>query len=191
METILYSRHDGVLCYAAPLFDGDRIVTVVASLFATDLIWHWMSLRRHETVSSQIGASRPDTRPLTRLHRENERAFIEDIKERDVDGYGRAIIVLATDSGGDLPFQSAAELERTLGAFARSGSGPLRLVISQVGDSPVEHVFVPRDPIPVVGQLLMELGLDEPGVQRVQPYGALRLASLEAITESIVRYALQ
>jgi hypothetical protein len=162
--------------------ERDRVEQVVADLVSTQLACYWLSSWR----SASFG---PD-RPLTRLTADRRSALVSDALDRDPDGYLRGIYLLGCDADAEAITANPSALKSSLTAFATDEAGPIRFVISQVGDSKDEHVFVPHNPDGRVQDLLQRLGLDAAGVDRVLPYERLRTIRLEMLIDHpICRFA--
>lgn len=181
----LYSRPSGIICYASPLFEPARSEHVVTDLLSTKLACSWLSVRR----SSSERADRPESdRTLTRLTDQNRAALASDMLDRDADGFGRALVILGGDPDDRVATSDSAALHSSL-AVASQETGPIRFVISQVGDSPQEHIFVPHSPAALVQELLRRWALDPVGAVEVLPYEKLRTARLEMLIDRVSRYA--
>src|SRR5262249_6925700 len=191
MTFTLYRRPHGVVCYAAPLFEPpvpgvaaerDRVEQVVADLLSTDLACYWLSVWR--------SASYGPNRPLTRLTADRRTGPVSDTLDRDPDDYGRCICLFGCDADAQAFTANPSALQSSLTAFATHEAGPIRFVISQVGDSKDEHVFVPHSPDGRVQDLMQRLGLDAAGVDKVLPYDRLRTVRLEMLIDHpICRFA--
>lgn len=139
MDVTAYLRPDAIVCYEASLLVGaPHVLTVLQAFRATDLVWHWLSVLR-------VGIEGRQDRHLTPLSAANERLFLEDLTERDTDGYGRAIVLIGSVAEGPFP-DSATELRDALTSFACGKVACIEAVVTQLGDSPVEQVFVSANP---------------------------------------------
>jgi hypothetical protein len=186
MQFTFYERSGGVSCYAAPLFDPKNLSQVMGDLQSSDLIWWWLSVRR-DVGETRGAVASPEIRHLTQLTTQSETWFAEDTKERDTDGFLRSIVLIGTSRVD--PFQNAADLRSVLTSFAAGEPNQIEIVISQVGDSEVELIFLRRDPPPVVRDLLKRWGLEETKATDVREYRTLWTASLEELIDSITSHA--
>lgn len=177
-EATLYTREGGPVCWETPVFPapgqpGDALVRLLRE---GGLGWWWQSARSHPGQHTS-DPTLPEARPWTRLEAGREGDLLRDLAETDEDGYRRFVTLVAADAGSPGP---GPDVEDALAAFCRREAGPVRAVVVQVGDSPAEHVYVPRDPVPAVRALLARWGLDGPA-PRTRPYGRLHGAALESL----------
>jgi hypothetical protein len=186
MRFTLYTRPNAVVCYAASLLEAGRSESVSIDLLSTKLACYWLSVSRSPSVKADRAES---NRTLTRLTDESRAALVSDAMDRDADGYGRSLVILGCDPDHPVLPGEPAALHSSLAAFASQETGPVRFVISQVGDSPDEQIFVPHSPVESVRELLRRWGLDGAGAVEVRPYEKLRTARLEALIDPISRYA--
>jgi hypothetical protein len=129
--------------------------------------------------------SLPPKRILTQLKADNATSFVDDFRERNVDGYGRSVVVLGIDFDASECVRFPTGLQAALRAFVASEAEPLRLVMLQLGDS-AEFVFVPRPPIEPVRSLLEFLGLNRSASIRISDYGKLGQLRLESSIDQYV-----
>jgi hypothetical protein len=159
---------------------GAQVLPTLQAARVTDFPWHWLSVLRVDMEGRQ-------DRRLTRLSATNEKSFLEDLTERDVDGYGRAIVLIG--SAAERPFpHSAADLRDALVSFARGDAGCIEVVVTQLGDSPVEQLFISRNPSKRVRDFLAQCGLDV-NPTHIRQYRTLRSAALESQIDSITGHA--
>ena len=150
----------------------------------SELEWYW-SRARSRPVDDRQFASRPSEVLLTPVNAQSINNLIDDFRERDVDGCGRSIQLIAWDRHADI--RSAEALRSALDTFTEYEQGPLRMVVIQVGDSP-EYIFVPHDPAESVSDVLEELGVASAEVDK-KPYERLNMVRLGLLNPSIIKLA--
>lgn len=165
-EMTLYLRSDGPVCYEVPLFEGDRLELVVRQLVQSGLSWCWES--RGSTVQE---------RPWTKLPPNDATEFLLDVRERDADGYGRYISLVGT-----IEHVNPDHVRDALLKFSMN-QGPVQLAAVQLGDSPVEHVFVAKTLTEPAQTLIEAWGITAAKVTKTLPYSKLRLAAIEGLYE--------
>jgi hypothetical protein len=181
MEVTAYLRLYGIVCYEAPLLAaGPQVLPTLQAARLTDLAWHWLSMLRVDMEGRQ-------DRRLTRLSLTTETLFLEDVSDRDLDGYGRAIALIGSAPERVFP-DSAADLRGALASFARGDVSCVEVVVTQLGDSPVEQVFISTNPPARVRLFLAQCGLDVKPTH-IRKYRTLRSASLESVIDSIAAHA--
>ena len=182
----LYIALNAVVCYAASLLEAGVGLKCEHRPAFNEA---GMLLAKREQIAIRQGGPRESNRTLTRLTDESRAALVSDAMDRDADGYGRSLVILGCDPDHPVLPSEPAALHSSLAAFASQETGPVRFVISQVGDSPDEQIFVPHSPVESVRELLRRWGLDGAGAVEVRPYEKLRTARLEALIDPISRYA--
>jgi len=185
MDVVLYSRERGPVCYEIPLFGEEHTLGErTRQLLSSGLDWHWVSARARAADGPSERPSLPETRELTPLTPESVASLVADLKERDIDGYGRTVLLAGAEPARP-DAAPAAAFEEALRAFSERGDGPVRIVVVQIGDSPAEHVFVPHQPPAQVVQLLRSWRILPNAPGKIRPYDELRLASLESALRSM------
>lgn len=184
MRVTYYRRDDiGPVCFEAPLFDDNAAQSTLDVLLAARLSWHWFSVRTRPSETQRANCEVPEHRPLTRLTNDNKTQFLADLTERNDDVHDRAFVLFGHDVEETETVEKRKAFEVALERFIMQESGPFRIIISQVGDSFDEHVFVSHAPITPVKDLLEQLGLKPESAARVRKYRWLGTAKLEDIAE--------
>lgn len=186
MESTLYSRSDGCVCYEGDFLAGRKAVEELPRhLQSLDAAWLWAS-SRIRPLAKTVSFALPENRLLTQLRPDNSEALTADLLERDVDGYGRSIFLF----GIDVTYLEAVRsgLESWLRSFALHGSGPVHLVLLQPGDAK-DLVFVPAVPSRVAVQALDRLGVSQSAPERTRKYNELRGMQLESVIHKIIAMA--
>jgi len=132
-------------------------------------------------TATPVGSRRPEKRPPTLLTEHSAAVFLEDTLERDVDGYGRFLAIFGVDKNAVASITDESLLKAALTDFSRTEGGPIRIVVVQIGDSVLEHIFVPHKRIEAVGQLFEAWGINERAIKWKLPYKLLYLARLESL----------
>ena len=148
-------------------------------LFRVELSWLWQS-KRVRTVAPG-GPQLPEKRSPTLLDEHSASVFLEDALERDVDGYGRFLAVFGVDTNAVPSITDESSLKAALTQFSRTEEGPIRIVIVQIGDSVLEHIFVPHKRIGPVERLFEAWGINESAINWKLSYKTLFLARLESL----------
>jgi hypothetical protein len=169
-EMTLYLRTDGPVCYAVSLFETDQLEMLVQQLLQSGLSWCWES--RGSTTSTTT-----QERPWTKLLPNNTTEFLFDLRARDADAYGRYICLVSA-----IEHLNPEEVHEALLKFSMN-QGPMQVVAVQLGDSPVEHVFVSKEPTESARRLIESWGIASAKVTKTLPYSNLRLATIEALYE--------
>jgi hypothetical protein len=118
---------------------------------------------------------------MTQLTAENTALLQNDLRERNIDDYGRAIGIFGVDSTAVSTLLDEAGFRTALQAFSGREEGPIRIVILQIGDHPSDHIFVPHEPCERVKRLLEAWSIGPKTVRQTRRYGRNKL--LEAIYE--------
>lgn len=179
---ILYTRKDRPICYETPVLGKEtQISALPGQLLSSGLGWCWESERTDGVASDWAHLGLPDKRQMTELTAENTALLQNDLRERNVDDYGRAIGIFGGDPEAISTLLDEATFRAALAAFSHREEGPIRIVIVQIGDSPVDDIFVPNQPCERVRKLLETWNIGPHTVRKTRRYPKGRL--LEAIYE--------
>ncbi len=175
---IRFDRSEGPICYTTQLlYPEPKLQEVTAELLASGLDWHWLSERDVDPSPAHARLALPQKRSLTSLATSTMQEWVADCTEETIDDTGRSVVAFGVDPGADV---TGPRLRSYVDQFLATERGPLRLVVSQLDDSEVDHVFVPQQPGEAVTPLLAQWGLVE-GVLETRPYRHLNTASLESV----------
>lgn len=178
---IRFDRSEGPICYTTQLlYPEPKLQEVTAELLTSRLDWHWLSERVLDVDPSPAHAqlALPQQRSLTALSASTTQEWIADCTEETIDDTGRSVVAFGVDPGADV---TGHRLRSYVDQFLATERGPLRLVVSQLGDSEVDYVFVPQQPGESVATLLAQWRLVESAVVDTRPYRHLNTASLESV----------
>lgn len=179
-EYTLYTREKGPICYEIRLFCWDAPAErFLEQVLRSSVRWYWESSRRYEpnAVSAQLGL--PANRGVTLLTEASADEFMQDLKERDVSGDMRFIVLYGLDPAVSPSSQVTVWLHDALQEFLRKEQGPLWMVIIQIGDCNYEQVFVTHAPPAPILELLRAWGIADRPPRWVRRYRALGVAKLE------------
>ncbi len=186
MTVTAYLRDRGVICYEAPLFDDQRLLAgIPQQLLSTGLDWYWESARTAEAGDSSQVRNLPPTRPLTQLTHDSVTSLHADLRDRDVDGYGRFVAIVGVDPDTTRSPLDHARLRTALEAFIEREEGPIRIVVCQIGDTPRDYIFAPHDPIEPVRGLLEGWQVIPSAIRKTYPYEKLRTVKLESLFDLV------
>ena len=178
----VYLREHRPICYELAFFDNQQLLNdLLVQLSLGDLNLYWKSERLRPLPDTSPAHNLPLERPLTLLTPDKKASFIEDIEERDIDGYGTFIALFGIDSSVALTPSDDNSLYTALENFSAREQSPIRIAVIQVGDSFTEHVFVPHEPVKPIKQLLANWKEAYRNINEIHRYKELRLASLESI----------
>lgn len=185
-----YVREYGPICYEAHVFlaasHGIKVfldlavrVQLLEELLSSGLAWCWKSGRSDPNASSPQSPGRPAYRPMTQLTPNNLPSFTADLEESDIDGCRRWVILVGVDPDAVETLLNPGTFRAALDEFTVRESGPIRVVVTQVGDINHEYVFVPHEPVTSVSLLLQAWGTGPGMTGTIRHYKELRLSQLE------------
>lgn len=191
MTTIYkYVRDHQPVCFEVDVFNNEHMLDVLPErLLTSGLTWYWQSVREKPLADSRAVRDVPSVRLSTRLTPDHVTLLLDDFREVDIDGDGRAIDLFGVDSNVGLSHLDGVHLRPALEAFLAREDGPIRIVIIQIHDTSQQYFFVPHDPIESVRILLASWGIDPSSPYKRRPYKHLYGAALEAQLESKVALA--
>lgn len=180
----MFRRDDGFRAYSySVLYDQERSQSLFDDLQATGLHWYWESVRLDEGAA--WNAALPAHRELTLLDAETASLLAADILDRN-GSQTRFISLFACVS----PLEGVHSVEdgrfrQSLRQFVRQYAGPIQFAMIQFGDSPLECLYVPKQPHAAIVQLLERWAVrDDEFVE--QPYENLNLARIESQYEQVL-----
>jgi hypothetical protein len=179
--TVLYFRERGPICYKADVFfqKADFNSHLSEQLFSVQLDWCWESVQSIRPTEQHYG-NNPTERPLTQLTPGNTDLLVRDIRERDLNGYGRYIALFGVNKGDARSLLDENGFRVALETFCVQESGQIKIAIVQVGDLPEDLLFTPHALSPDVSTLLNIWGIVGDVPKRLD-YRRLRLYMLEAL----------
>lgn len=121
----------------------------------------------------------PNLRALTILPKDNTCSLAQQLRERDQDGYGRFVALMGMELHNAPSRIDPNAAWTVLRDFSSYESGPIKIVIVQLGDSPNELIFFTHNPPVAVQRLISSWEIDPKKVKRIKPYKCLHEASLE------------
>ncbi len=150
-------------------------------LLSVELSWYWESARSGPPEDSSQYTYLPEERSLTLLDMNNVKTFLDDLSERDIDGYARFIAIFGLDVDASPSSLGSAQFRSMVSNFLKHEEGPIRVVVIQIGDSPWEQVYVTHNPIESVRRLLECWEITSSAINRKRPYEQLNTAKLESV----------
>ncbi len=187
-----YLRNQGPICYETEILDLNNKQALeewTKQLFDIGLGWYWESARARPPAEGSPYLYLPEQRPLTLLNSISLESFLDDLSERDVDGYARFFAVFGVDTDVALNVLDDAQFRSALNSFLKDEEGPIRITVIQIGDSPWEHVYVSHNPIKPVQELLESWKIIPSAEKQERPYKHLNIARFESILEPIFAVA--
>lgn len=175
-----FLRDQGVICYEIELSDRE-FNELFQELQASGLVWYWHSQRNYEAAEEWLALNLPEFRDFTLLSYESKRDLQNDFLEGDIGDYGREITLYGFEAGYDPPSTlDITFIREIVKRFIVEEEGPLKIVINQIGDSFVAHLFVPHILDPNVERLLEVWDvLPNADKYKTRAYKHLYLAALE------------
>jgi hypothetical protein len=146
-------------------------------LLSTGLRWIWESDPCYPNGNSQ--SPRRDWTFLETSTKEYLRADMYDWDE--VDGVGRWISLVGTNSHDPLQLLDEHLLRISLADFCNTEAGPIHVVVVTPGDSQVDYVFVRHEPSAAVCRFLECVGVSPDVPEKVLPYKRLNTMRLELL----------
>jgi hypothetical protein len=181
-KSTVYLRNQGpIACTARVFYDPEVRTQFPEQLLASGLGWCWESGRRDPTNYSHSDPNLPVVRPVTLLTADNINVFLDDLRERDADDFGRWIYVFGTDQQAISALLEPEGFRASILKFLNEESGPVRIVLAQVSDMNYEYIFVPHEPLESVRRLLDSWGVDLNSPSRTRRYEQLYTAKLESL----------
>ena len=122
-ELTAYIRENGPICYEAevlPINDRQALDRWVSELLTVELTWYWESGRARPRANHSQYSYLPELRPPTLLDESRKELFLDDLSERDVDGYARFIAIFGVDKNSSVPISDITNLKSDLGKFLAS-----------------------------------------------------------------------
>jgi hypothetical protein len=190
-----YLRDKGVVCYEFPLFfareKGGFQAQVASELIASALDWHWTSEQTSPVSERSPVRGLPPIRPLAQLSTSNQGELARDFGERNVDGYGRHIVLIGGDAGLENVVYDESRLREALHIFATEEAGPIRMIIFQENDGNKNEVYVPHTPVAPVAALIRGWGVNPTEISwwHKLKYKRLGVIQLELLLDGIVKTA--
>lgn len=191
-ELIAYLREEGPICYETEIFDMNNrlaLESLVKEMLSVELSWYWISARARPVPEETQYNFLPEERALTRLDSSSVDSFIDDLSERDEDGYGRFIAVFGFDKNIQSLNPDADQFKFAVNEFLEKEEAPLSLIIVQVGDSPWEHIYVSQTPKPPVKRLFNMWNIQTSAITWERSYKELHIAQVESLLDSIYKVA--
>jgi hypothetical protein len=190
-----YLRDKGVICYELPLLfvpeKGGFQTRVVSELIASGMDWFWTSEQTSPVSEHSLVRDLPPIRPLTQLSESNQGELVRDFGERNVDGYGRHIVLIGVDSGSDNMVREGSRFREALRTFDTEETGPIRMIILQENDGNENEVYVPHAPTASVAALIRGWGVNPVAIGwwHKRKYNRLGVIQLQRLLDGIVKMA--
>ena len=189
-----YLRDQGPVCYETKILnldDKQALRSWASRLLSMDIGWYWESRRSRPMADDSQYHYLPEQRSLTLLTINNMEIFLDDLSERDIDGYARFVAIFGTDSDADLLASHGTQFGSALERFSEFEEAPIRVVVVQIGDSPCEYIFVPHNLIEQVRCLIENWGITPSAITKKRAYKYLYTAKLESLLEPIQAISVQ
>jgi len=179
----VYVRDHGAICVATSILGSDEAIAgLPRQLLSSGMAWYWESCRREPPCDEHVHLDLPDERPLTPLTEPSEALLLADLRERDVDGYGRYFASFGLDADHRTMPASREAWRAVLRTFAADEAGPVRIVLVQPGDANEDYVFVPHVPTASTRALLERWGIHLDAARDRRPYRRLGVMQLEGLS---------
>lgn len=113
-----------------------------------------------EVTELELATGLPVVRPFTRLNEETVTELIADLRARDASGDMRTIELVGVDREAVQGWVDNQLFLQSLRMFARTGRGPVQIVMIKIGDVLETETFLPHHISQSVWQVLSLLGIE-------------------------------
>lgn len=190
MNSALYFREKGPVCYEATLFqDDEELSSLIQGLLASGLNWYWTSVRPYDAIDEFRHWNLPEKRYFALLTTENSDQLRQDFQEECEDDCRRSIDLFGVNS--EKSIGTEVDLERSIKEFLSGDDSTLECCICQIIDERRQYSFIPQVPSDNLQRLLDKWQLNKESAKKIRKYKHLYLAQLESMADGIVTMAFQ